>query len=440
MLHPAKITLISILSIFLSLKAFAQNTADLACNTYEVKENQVVFGCENGAKLALKFLDSRNIKFWFSPSGEFNRNNESFAVINEDFDPSYKINVSESASNFEVFTGDLRVMVQKSPLKIDIFDKYQRLVLGDVNAEAYITEGSGVETRKLLRDDENFYGLGEKAGDLNRRGHSYTMWNSDKPCYSEREDPLYKSIPFFMSSNNYGIFFDNTYKTEFDFGKKSDEYFSFSAPDGPFIYYFMYGDDYKEIIGSYTKLTGKPIMPPNWALGWSQSRGMLTNEKLTREIANEYRERNIPIDIIYQDIGWVDGLQNFEWRKDRYDDPEQMLEDLSKMGIKVIVSQDPVISQATEAQWKEANEKGFLVLDDRTGEAYDMPWPWGGNAGVVDFTNPEVADWWGALAAKTAGRRSERLLDRYGRTRLEQRRKHRSFAHEAPVGNARRDP
>ena len=400
MLHPTKITLISILSIFFSLNVFAQDTADLVCNTYSLNENTVTFGCESGAKISLKFLDSRNIKFWFSPAGKFTRNNESFAVINEDFDPSYEINVSESASNFEVFTGDLRVMVQKKPLKIDIFDKYQRLVLGDLNAEAYITEGSGVETRKVLREEENFYGLGEKAGELNRRGHAYTMWNSDKPCYSEREDPLYKSIPFFMSSNNYGIFFDNTYKTEFDFGKKSDEYFSFSAPDGPFIYYFMYGDDFKEIIRSYTKLTGKPIMPPKWALGWSQSRGMLTNERLTREIAKEYRERNIPIDIIYQDIGWVDGLQNFEWRKDRYDDPKQMLEDLSEMGIKVIVSQDPVISQATEAQWKEANEKGFLVLDDRTGKAYDMPWPWGGNAGVVDFTKPEVASWWGELQQK----------------------------------------
>ena len=397
MKNPVKRIFPTLILLFFWTLSFSQ---ELSCDNYELKQNTVTFGCENGAKLSLKFLDSRNIKFWFSPTGKFTRNNESFAVINEDFDPSYKIKVNESASNFEIFTGDLRVMVQKKPLKIDIFDKYQRLVLGDLNAEAYITEGSGVETRKVLREEENFYGLGEKAGDLNRRGHAYTMWNSDKPCYSKREDPLYKSIPFFLSSNNYGIFFDNTYKTEFDFGKKSDEYFSFSAPDGPFIYYFMYGDDFKEIIGSYTELTGKPIMPPKWALGWSQSRGMLTNEKLTREIVKEYRERNIPIDIIYQDIGWVDGLQNFEWRKDRYDDSKQMLEDLSEMGIKVIVSQDPVISQATEAQWKEANEKGFLVLDDRTGKAYDMPWPWGGNAGVVDFTKPEVASWWGELQQK----------------------------------------
>ena len=389
-----------ILSFLLSFNFYAQDLPEINCDSYELNGNKVVFGCDEGAKLSLKFLDSNNIKFWFSPDGSFKRNNESFAVINEEFDANYEITVNESASNFEIFTGDLRLMVQKAPLKVQIFDKYQRLIVGDLDTEAYVTDGSEVETKKVLRVDEQFFGLGEKAGPLNRRGRSYKMWNSDKPCYSDTEDPLYKSIPFFLSTYNYGIFLDNTYKTEFDFGDESEDYFSFSAPDGPFIYYFMYGKDFKEIIGSYVKLTGKAIMPPNWALGWSQSRGMLTNEKLTREIAKEYRERNIPCDIIYQDIGWVDGLQNFDWREDRYDDPEDMLSDLAENGFKVIVSQDPVISQATKKQWEEANEKGYLVLDDRTGKAYDMPWPWGGNAGVVDFTKPEVADWWGELQQK----------------------------------------
>ena len=399
MKNPATRILFSAFLFLFCGIGFAQDP-ELSCTTFEKQGNEVIFGCEDGAKISLKFLDSRNIKFWFSPDGSFKRNNKSFAVVNEEFDPTFEIDVNESASNFEVFTGDLRVMVQKSPLKVQVFDKYQRLVMSDYNAEAYVTDGTEVETRKVLRDEEQFFGLGEKAGPLNRRGHSYTMWNSDKPCYSDTEDPLYKSIPFFLSTYNYGIFFDNTYKTEFDFGKESDEYFSFSAPDGPFIYYFMYGSSPEDVIKSYTRLTGQPIMPPKWALGWSQSRGMLTNEELTREIANEYRERNIPIDIIYQDIGWVDGLQSFDWREDRYDNPEKMLEDLAEMGFKVIVSQDPVISQATEEQWQEANEKGYLALDTRTGKAYDMPWPWGGNAGVVDFTNPKVADWWGALQQK----------------------------------------
>lgn len=395
----AQLFLIAILFIIPAVSD-AQNPSDLICDTYSLSGNKVIFHCRGGAKLSLKFLDSRNIKFWFSPEGDFSRTNESFAVINEEFDPSYSVNVNESASNFEIFTGELRVSVKKNPLRIKIYDKYQRLILGDYEDHGFIVEDSGIETRKVLRDDEQFYGLGEKTGSLNRRGHSYTMWNSDKPCYSDTEDPLYKSIPFFMSSYNYGIFFDNTYKTQFDFGEASQEYFSFSAPEGPFIYYFMYGKDYKEILKSYVRLTGKPIMPPNWALGWSQSRGLLTNEKLTREIATEYRKRNIPCDIIYQDIGWTDGLMDFNWKEENYDHPEKMLADLAEKGFKVIVSQDPVISQRTREQWKEANRKGYFVLDSRTGEAYDMPWPWGGNAGLVDFTNPQVAHWWGALQQK----------------------------------------
>lgn len=385
-----------LLCFIISSSSFSQHRNEVL--SFEVIQNKVIFNLVNDAKISLKFLNSSNIKFWFSPQGKFERNNESFAVINEDFDlEDYAVNVDESQSLYEIFTGDLRVMVYKSPFKIEIYDKYQRLILGDDYDEAYTVQGNSIKTKKLLRNDEQFFGLGEKTGTFNRRGKAYSMWNSDKPCYSDTEDPLYKSIPFFMSNYNYGIFFDNTYKTTFDFGKTSDTNYSFYSPNGPFIYYFMYGKSYKEIIYSYIKLTGKPIIPPKWAFGWAQSRGMLTNEKLTREIAKEYRERNIPCDIIYQDIGWVDGLQSFEWRKDRYDNPKKMLSDLDDLGFKVIVSQDPVISKTTEKQWNEANNNGYLVLDNRTNNTYDMPWPWGGNAGVVDFTNPSVFDWWGKL-------------------------------------------
>src|SRR5665648_752534 len=166
------------------------------------------------------------------------------------------------------------------------------------------------------------------------------------------------------------------------------------------IYYFIFGPTYKQIIGRYIDMTGHPIIPPAWALGFAQCRGMLTNEKLTREIAKGYRDRRIPCDIIYQDIGWTQHLQDFEWRKVNYEDPQKMLTDLKKDGFKVIVSQDPVISQANKQQWQEADSLGYFAKDIRTGKTYDMPWPWGGNCGVVDFANPEVADWWGKYQQK----------------------------------------
>ena len=69
-----------------------------------------------------------------------------------------------------------------------------------------------------------------------------------------------------------------------------------------------------------------------------------------------------------------------------------MLADLKEMGFKVVVSQDPVISQANKKQWEEADRLGYFVKDSTNGKSYDMPWPWGGNCGVVDFTLPAVAD------------------------------------------------
>lgn len=388
-----------LLTNLLPILTFALSFAQQGPSVVERRavENRVTFTLSDGSGMQIEFLDSKNLKFWFSPGAKFEVAPRSFAVINEDFGQTLQVEVHESPSNYEVFTGELRLMVHKAPFKVQLFDKYQRLLLGDADTEPYVVEGSSIKTSKVLREDEHILGLGEKTGGLDRRGNSYTMWNSDRPCYSDTDDPLYKSIPFFMSSYNYGIFFDNTYKTQFDFGQAHKDRYSFSAPGGEFVYYFFSGRDYQEIIASYTRLTGRPIMPPKWALGWSQSRGMLTFEDLSREIAAEYRRRNIPCDIIYQDIGWVEGLQNFKWREDRYSDPKQMLTDLAQDGFKVIVSQDPVVSQATTEQWKEADAKGYFVKDVRNGESYDMPWPWGGNAGVVDFTKPEVADWWGNL-------------------------------------------
>ena len=370
------------------------------CVSCSVQDNEVTFHCTDRAKVRLKLCSNAVVKIWYAPEGTFERSNESFAVINEDLEKVGEIDVKESSSAFEIFTDLLRIKINRRPFRLAIFDKQQKLLFGGVKNEGFQNEGPKVRSVNVLRSDEHFFGLGEKAGPLDRRGRTYKMWNSDKPCYGVDEDPLYKSIPFFMSSYRYGIFFDNTYKTEFDFGNTSSDSFSFSAPDGEMIFYFIYGEDYKEIINRYTQLTGRPIMPPKWALGFSQCRGMLTNEKLTREIAAGYRERQIPCDIIYQDIGWVDGLQNFEWKKRRYENPQKLLSDLAQMGFKVIVSQDPVISRSTTAQWQEADTLGYFVTDTRTGQAYDMPWPWGGNCGVVDFTNPAVADWWGAYQQK----------------------------------------
>jgi len=388
--------------IFL-LAAFLFSTTMLfanECISYTKKGNQVIFNCKDGSKLSLTINSSSVVKVWFDQSGKFTRKNESFAVINEKLEDIGEINVNEEPSAYEIFTSKLRIRLNKNPMQLQIFDKWQKLIFSDFKEKGHVANSKAVKAYKVLRSDEQFFGLGEKTGPLNRRGRNYKMWNSDRPCYSVTEDPIAKSIPFFMSSYRYGIFLDNTYKTEFKFGTESDEYYSFEAPDGAFVYYFIFGKDYKEIQEQYISLTGKPIMPPKWALGFAQCRGLYTKESQALEIAAEFRKRKIPIDIIYQDIGWTQNLQDFEWRKGNYTNPKEMLKKLKDNGFKMIVSQDPVISQKGNKQWTEADKLGYFVKDARNNKSYDMPWPWGGNCGVVDFTIPEVADWWGKYQQK----------------------------------------
>lgn len=397
-----KQSLLILAFIFLgAFSVFAQQ-GDKAkeATSYAKEGNRVVFNADDGSKLSLEILSSSVVKIWFDPAGTFVRNNASFAVVNEELEEIGEINVNDEPSCYEIYTSMLRIRLNKSPMQLQIFDKWQKLLFSDFKEIGHVSDENSKKAYKMLRRDEQFFGLGEKAGPLNRRGQEYKMWNSDRPCYSASEDPLYKSIPFFMSSYQYGIFLDNTYKTEFKFGTESEEYYSFEAPDGPFVYYFIFGKDYKDILGQYITLTGQPIMPPKWALGFAQSRGLYTKEAQALEVAAEFRKREIPIDVIYQDIGWTQYLQDFEWRKGNYTNPKQMLSTLSDQGFKVILSQDPVISQANKKQWQEADQLGYFVKDARSGKSYDMPWPWGGNCGVVDFTIPEVADWWGEYQQK----------------------------------------
>ena len=219
------------------------------------------------------------------------------------------------------------------------------------------------------------------------------MWNSDKPCYCIDEDPLYKSIPFFMSSRRYGIFFDNSWRTTFDFSGRDS--YSFEADGGAMVYYIIAGEDYKDILRQYVDLTGHPVMPPMWALGFSQCRGLYTWQDQALEVGRKFRSLGSPCDVIYQDIGWTQYLQDFTWREDHYSNPRAMLDTLHAMGFHMVISQDPVISQRNTLQWRQADSLGLLAKDIRTGRSYDMPWPWGGRCGVVDFTNPAAAAWWG---------------------------------------------
>ena len=359
---------------------------------YEKISNQeYVFPAGKEAKVLLRFCSPAVVRVEYAFDGQFLHKAPTPAVVSDDLE-EVNVLLEADGSAYDMHTGAVRVVVEPDPFCIKVYDNYQTLLVADIPG-GYRKDGDHIVCTKNFPRNESVFGLGEKGGLLERRGGIYTMWNSDKPCYCADEDPLYKSIPFFMSSRRYGIFFDNSWRTTFDFTGR-DQY-TFEADGGAMVYYIIAGEDYKDILQQYIRLTGRPVMPPKWALGFSQCRGLYTWQDQALEVARKFRALEIPCDVIYQDIGWTQYLQDFTWREDHYSNPRAMLDTLHGLGFHMVVSQDPVISQKNAVQWRQADSLGLLAKDVRTGKSYDMPWPWGGRCGVVDFTNPAAASWWG---------------------------------------------
>lgn len=242
------------------------------------------------------------------------------------------------------------------------------------------------------------YGLGDKAGVLNKRHYEYEMWNSDIPDpHEDNFKSLYKSIPFMLVSKEkgaYGIFFDNHNKTYFDLGKESDAYYVFGADEGNLDYYFIGGECLKEVISGYTWLTGRPPMQQLWTLGFHQSRWGYESEEEIRSIAEGIRKHKLPCDCIHFDIDYMDHYKVFTWNKETYKDGAKVIADFKDMGIRAVTIIDPGVKVEKDYYVYEEGVKNGYFAKTPQGEIYvNEVWP--GDAVYPDFGNPEVRRWWG---------------------------------------------
>ncbi|GHN01262.1 alpha-glucosidase [Cytophagales bacterium WSM2-2] len=256
--------------------------------------------------------------------------------------------------------------------------------------------GDQVTCYKKLQEGERFIGLGEKTGNLDRRGAAYQNWNTDSYAYHSGTDPLYSSIPFYIGVHNglcYGIFFDNTHKTFFNFGASNQRFSSFAADAGEMNYYFIYGNTISEIIQQYTQLTGRMEMPPLWGMGYQQCRYSYYPDKEVLNIARTFREKEIPADAIVLDIHYMDGYKIFTWDKKRFTHPKGIIDSLKQSGFHVVVMCDPGIKI----------ESGYEPYDDGVAKNVFLKYPdgenysgqvWPGWCHFPDFTNPKTRQWW----------------------------------------------
>lgn len=317
--------------------------------SYEKEVDAILFHTDNNVILKVTVLRDSLIRFRYTTKGYFS-NDFSYAIDKSQSHGFNVLEVTDELDHYRITTSKVYVVIQKSDLRVGIYDLNDEPILEDENGfhweEYYEYGGNIVKMSKMSQDGECFYGLGDKATHLNLKGKRLENFATDQYAFQKDQEPLYKVVPFYIGLHHqkaYGIFFDNTFRSYFDFSHERKNITSFWADGGEMNYYFVYGPKMSDVVQTYTHLTGKPEMPPLWTLGYHQCKWSYYPESKVREIANKFRELQIPCDAIYLDIDYMDGFRCFTWNKEYFPDPKKMVSDLSADGFKTVVIIDPGI-------------------------------------------------------------------------------------------------
>ena len=350
--------------------------------------------------LEIVALSPSVVRLRYAPAGSFGAA-DSFAVLPNAFPAVVQVKTADSPEAITVDTGALRVQVMKSPLRVVLTDPTGQILLQDHPNHPVAWSGTEFRVWKSMPGDEHYFGLGDKAGPIDHRDQAFTMWNTDAYGWREGTDPLYKSVPFLMGVRGgkaWGLFLDNTFRSSFDLGKESRDFFSFGAEDGPLDYYFFYGPEPKKVLEEYTQLIGRMRLPPLWALGYQQSRYSYFPEARVREVAQEFRRRKIPADVIYLDLDYEDGARVFTIDRKRFPHFEGMVADLKAEGFQLVVITDLHLKKEPGYQPYDEGLAGDHFVKNPDGSLYvGKVWP--GDCVFPDFTRPATRQWFGTLYA-----------------------------------------
>jgi len=331
-----------------------------------------------------------------APAGTFPKD-FSWAVIESPEPPPVKID--DTRDEIRVTSGNIVARIHRSPLLIDFLRDLGDVLVADDSDLPMGWEAGRVRVWKKMPEEEGYYGLGDKAGPMNRRDRSFTMWNTDAYAWRESTDPLYKAIPFFIGLRKglaYGIFFDNTWRSSFDFGKEGHDFYSFGAEGGEINYYFFAGPTPNKIVQDFTALVGRTKLPPLWTLGFQQSRYSYEPEERVYEIAKTFRDKKIPADAIYLDIDYQDKNRPFTVNRTELPTLEKMIGDLTAQGFHTVLITDLHIKKESGYAPYDSGAKDDVFVKRADGSTYvGAVWP--GDSVFGDFTMTRARDWWGGL-------------------------------------------
>jgi alpha-glucosidase len=333
----------------------------------------------------------------------------------------------QHGDEFIVETTRLKLQVKLNGFKISWFyreDSGWINFANDRKTQAYNFDGSlgkGI-FHYLKRDlDEQYFGLGEKAGPVDKHGKRYRMQTIDAMGYdAQYSDPLYKHIPFYITRQkrtgfSFGIFYDNLSNSIFELGTELDNYHElyryYQAENGDLDYYIIAGPQVKDVTRKFSWLTGKTILPPKWSLGYSGSTMSYTDAPDAQVQLSKFldlcEEHDVLCDSFQLSSGYTsidDKRYVFNWNHSKFPSPKEMVENFHDKGLRLCANIKPCLLN-DHPLFRELKERKMFITNSKTEEP-EMAQFWDDIGAYLDFTNKETYDWW-----KTQVK--EKLLD-YG--------------------------
>ena len=255
----------------------------------------------------------------------------------------------------------------------------------------------GTGWRLTLSEQAAVYGLGEMPRGINKRGWHYITNNTDESRHSEDKLSFYGAHNFLLmrdGSTCFGLFVDFPGKVYYDIGYTRHDLFSFHTETPDYDLYLLSGGNENAICKEFRTLIGRSYIPPKWAFGLAQSRWGYKTEEDVREVARQYKEHDLPLDMICMDIEYMQDYADFTVNKERFPDLAKLSADLKAQGIRLVPIIDAGVRiDPNDPTCTEGLEKGYFCKKADGTPFVAAVWP--GKAYFADFLRPEVREWFG---------------------------------------------
>ena len=268
----------------------------------------------------------------------------------------------------------------------------------DAFALAYV-ERNGEANRSTFsfqtKPDECFYGTGERFTKMDLSGKTFQLRNQDGQGVNNRR--TYKNIPFYLSSENYGVFVHTSAFAKFSLADHSTRSAQVLVEEPLVDFFVIGGENPEQILFGYRQLTGFPTMPPLWSFGTWMSRMTYFSADEVNDICDRMRTEDFPCDVIHLDTGWfeTDWLCEWKFNDERFPNPPQFIQNLKDKGYRVSLWQLPYISY-NAIQYKEADENEYISKSERliSGSSNFSVQDF---AGTIDLTYDKATEWYKGL-------------------------------------------